>query len=113
MQASEPTSLWPADEDSKDTSRVASLLYDTLLTYDFGTSKVMQSLADTYSSNNDLTEWTFKLRYSPKFTNGSSLDANDVVSSFAAMWDASSPNHTGNTGQFAVFKRFFGNFINR
>ena len=113
MQSSEPTSLWPADEDSKDTFRVASLLYDTLVTYEQGTTKLVPALADSWSSNDELTEWTFNLRYAPKFTNGSSLDANDVVSSFAAMWDASNPNHKGNSGQFAVFKRFFGNFINR
>lgn len=113
MQSSEPTSLWPADEDSKDTSRVASLLYDTLLTYDFGTTKLKPSLADNWSSNDEMTEWTFQLRYAPKFTNGASLDANDVVATFSAMWDAANPNHTGNSGQFAVFKRFFGNFINR
>lgn len=113
MQSSEPTSLWPADEDSADTFRVASLLYDTLLEYDYGTSEVVPGLADNWSSNSDLTEWTFQLRYAPKFSNGSALDANDVVSSFAAMWDASNPNHTGDTGQFAVFKRFFGNFINK
>jgi ABC-type transport system substrate-binding protein len=113
MQSSEPTSLWPADEDSKDTFRVASLLYDTLLYYEYGGSKLMPALADTWSSNEDLTEWTFQLRYAPKFTNGANLDANDVVASFAAMWDAANPNHTGSTGQFAVFKRFFGNFINQ
>jgi len=113
MQSSEPTSLWPADEDSKDTFRVASLLYDTLLNYEYGSTKLMPALADTWSSNDDLTEWTFQLRYGPKFTNGATLDANDVVASFAAMWDAANPNHTGSTGQFAVFKRFFGNFINR
>jgi peptide/nickel transport system substrate-binding protein len=113
MQSSEPTSLWPADEDSKDTFRVASLLYDTLLSYEYGTTKLKPGLADTWSSNADLTEWTFQLRYEPKFSNGSSVDANDVVASFAAMWDAANPNHKGNTGQFAVFRRFFGDFINR
>ncbi len=113
MQSSEPTSLWPADEDSKDTFRIASLLYDTLLSYEYGTTKLKPSLADTWYSNDDLTEWTFQLRYGPVFTNGSRLDANDVVSSFAAMWDAANPNHKGNSGQFALFKRFFGNFINR
>jgi len=35
-----------------------------------------------------------------------------VVTTFAAQWDASSPNHVGNTGNFSIFKRFFGNFIN-
>jgi peptide/nickel transport system substrate-binding protein len=113
MQSSEPTSLWPADEDSKDTFRVASLLYDTLLSYEYGTTKLKPGLADTWSSNADLTEWTFQLRYEPKFSNGSSVDANDVVASFASMWDAANPNHKGNTGQFAVFRRFFGDFINR
>jgi len=40
------------------------------------------------------------------------LDANDVVASFAAQWDAASPNHVGRTGTFEYFGAFFGAFLN-
>jgi ABC-type transport system substrate-binding protein len=52
------------------------------------------------------------LRYNITFSNGATLDANDVVASFAAIWDASSANHKGRTGEFTVFKELFGGFIN-
>jgi len=109
---SEPGSLWPADEDDYTTFRTTRLLYDTLLTPGFGGEKFQPLLAESWESNTDLTEWTFHLRYNVQFSNGSQFDANDVVASFAAIWDASNPNHKGRTGEFAMFKRLFGSLIN-
>lgn len=109
---SEPLSLWPADEDDYATFRITRLLYDTLLSPGFGGEKFEPLLAESWQSNDDLTEWTFQLRYNVQFSDGSQFEANDVVASFAAIWDASSPNHKGRTGDFAMFKRLFGNMIN-
>jgi peptide/nickel transport system substrate-binding protein len=44
-------------------------------------------LAESWSSNQDLTEWTFKLRPNVTFHDGSRLTANDVVASFEAILD--------------------------
>jgi peptide/nickel transport system substrate-binding protein len=110
--AMQPQSLWPSDEDNYSTFRFTRLMYDTLLAPGFGGNKFSPLLAENWSSNSDLTEWTFQLRYNTKFTNGADLDANDVVASFAAIWDASSPNHVGRTGEFAFFHRLFGNCVN-
>jgi len=52
------------------------------------------------------------LRYNVRFSNNASFDANDVVSSFAAIWDAGNVNHKGRTGEFAFYKRLFGNLLN-
>jgi ABC-type transport system substrate-binding protein len=107
-----PLSLWPTDEENYATFRVTRLLYDTLLSPGFGDVDFEPLLAESWTSNADLTEWTFLLRYNVQFSNGSSFDANDVVSSFTALWDASDPNHKGRTGEFAIFHRLFGNMIN-
>lgn len=112
MGASEPASLWPADEDDYTTFRTTRLMYDTLLSPGFGGEKFQPLLAESWESSGDLTEWTFHLRYNVQFSNGSQFDANDVVASFAAIWDASNPNHKGRTGEFAMFKRLFGSLIN-
>lgn len=109
---SEPGSLWPADEDDYTTFRTTRLIYDTLLTPGFGGEKFQPLLAEGWESNPDLTEWTFHLRYNVQFSDGSQFDANDVVASFAAIWDASDPSHKGRTGEFAMFKRLFGSVIN-
>ncbi|WP_299288379.1 ABC transporter substrate-binding protein, partial [Thermoflexus sp.] len=59
-----------------------------------------------------LTVWTFYLRKGVKFHNGAELDANDVVATFKAQWDAKDPNHKGRTGTFEYFGAFFGKFLN-
>jgi peptide/nickel transport system substrate-binding protein len=111
-QQSKPQSLWPADEEDIDTLRVATLLYDTLVDYSYLTNEITPALADYWSSNDDATVWTFTLRYGVQFSNGSFLDANDVVATFTSLWDAKSINHVGRNAQFTVFQRFFGQFLN-
>jgi peptide/nickel transport system substrate-binding protein len=112
VQQNQPLSYWPGDETEVDTLRIATLLYDTLVKYDYQTNDVKPSLSSYWTSNTNATVWTFDLRYGVKFTNGETLNANDVVASFNALWDASSPNHTGRTGEFTIFHNFFGNFLN-
>ncbi len=110
-QTGEPLSLWPGDEEDLNSWRVGQLLYDTLVRYEYGTTRIVPSLAESWESNADKTDWTFNLRYDVVFHDGRTLDANDVVASFSTLWDASNPYHIGRTGKFAVFKRFFGNFV--
>ncbi len=111
-QTGEPLSLWPGDEEDLNSWRVGQLLYDTLVRYDYGSTRIVPSLAESWESNATMTDWTFYLRYDVTFHDGRTLDANDVVASFAAMWNASDPYHLGRSGKFAIFKRFFGNFVN-
>ncbi len=108
----EPQSLWPADEDDYQTFRVTRLLYDSLLAPGFGDVEYKPLLAESWESNADLTQWTFHLRYNVRFSNNATFDANDVVASFAAIWDAADANHKGRSGEFAYFRRLFGNLLN-
>jgi ABC-type transport system substrate-binding protein len=108
----EPISLWPADEDNYQTFRITRLLYDTLLAPGFGGENFAPLLAESWESSPDLTQWTFHLRYNVRFSNNATFDANDVVASFAAIWDASNPNHKGRTGEFAYYHRLFGKLLN-
>jgi ABC-type transport system substrate-binding protein len=109
---SEPASLWPADEDDYQSFRVTRLLYDTLLAPGFGDVEYKPLLAESWEANADLTVWTFHLRYNVRFSDNATFDANDVVSSFAAIWDAKDPNHKGRTGEFDYFHRLFGKLLN-
>ncbi|GIV65741.1 MAG: hypothetical protein KatS3mg047_0134 [Bellilinea sp.] len=113
LQSAEPESLWPADATRWTTFRVTSLLYSTLVENEFDGVGLRPGVAESWSSNTNATEWTFNLRYGVRFTNGALLNANDVVASFAAIWDAQNPNHTGDSGQFQFFQRFFGSFLNQ
>ncbi len=113
MQNGEPAALWCADETDGESLRACEQVYEALLGYKVGGTEVVPGLAETWSSNADATEWTFNLRHGVAFQNGAGFDASDVVASYAAQWDASSPNHKGRTGSFEYFTAFFGDFINK
>ena len=55
--------------------------------------------------------WTCTLREGVRFHDGSALDANDVVLSYALRWDAAHPLHRGRQGTFQAFLDRFGGFL--
>jgi ABC-type transport system substrate-binding protein len=112
MQSGEPSTLWCADETDGETLRACEQVYESLLSFKINGTEVVPALAESYTVNADLTEYTFTLRQGVKFHDGALLDANDVVATFAAQWDAASPNHVGRTGTFEYFGAFFGAFLN-
>lgn len=112
MQNGEPISLYCADETDGETFRACEQINEALLSYEVGTTNVEPALAETYSANDDLTEWTFNLRPGVLFHDGSTLDANDVVKSWDLQWDAASPLHKGRVGDFTYFQAYFLKFKN-
>lgn len=112
VQSAEPIALYCVDESDGETLRACEQIYDALLGYEFGGVTPIPALATAWEPNADATEWTFTLREGVTFHNGATFDANDVVASFAAQWDASNPNHVGRTGTFEYFNGFFGAFLN-
>jgi len=112
MQNGEPISGYCADEEDGETFRLCEQVQESLLAYEVGGTAVQPALAESYEANDDLTEWTFHLRPDVKFHDGSSLDAQDVLTSFTAQWDAKSPLHTGRAGTFTYFSALFGAFKN-
>ncbi len=112
MQNAEPISLYCADETDGESLRACEQVTQSLLGYEIGGTAVEPVLAESYEVNGDLTEWTFKLRPGVLFSDGSSFDANDVVTSLSIQWDAANPLHTGNTGAFSYWSGLFGAFLN-
>lgn len=112
MQNGEPNALWCSDETDGETLRGCEGMFESLLAYKVGGVEVEPALAEKFTVNADATEYVFTLRKGVKFHNGATLDANDVVATYVAQWDASSPNHTGRTGMFEYFGSFFGAFLN-
>lgn len=112
MQNGEPASLWCSDETDGETLRACEQVYESLLAFSVGGTDVIPALAESYEPNEALDEYTFALREGVTYHNGAEFDANDVVASFVAQWDAMSPNHVGRTGTFEYFGAFFGAFIN-
>ena len=71
------------------------------------------ALASSCTPNAAATVWTCNLRTGVRFHDGATLDADDVVTSFAAQWDADHPLHAGHDGTFAQFAASFGGFLQR
>ena len=112
MQNAEPISLYCADEEDGESLRACEQASESLLAYKIGGTDVEPSLAESFTPNTDLTEWTFKLRPDVKFHDGSDFDAKDVIASWAVEWDAANPLHKGRTGTFTYFNALFGAFLN-
>ena len=112
VQSAEPIMLTCGDETDGETLRACEQVYDALLGYEFGGVAPIAALATAWEPNTDATEWTFTLREGVTFHNGATFDANDVVATYAALWDASNPNHKGNTSVFEYFTGFFAQFLN-
>jgi ABC-type transport system substrate-binding protein len=112
MQNAEPISLYCADETDGESLRACEQVTESLLSYEVGGLAVEPSLAEKCEANADLTEWTCTLRQGILFHDGSSLDANDVVTSLVVQWDAAHPLHTGNTGAFSYWPGLWGPFLN-
>ena len=112
MQNAEPLSLYCADETDGESLRACEQIFDPLLSYKIGSTEVEPNLAESYTSNTDLTEWTVKLRPNVKFSDNTPLTARDVVATYAVQWDVKHPLHTGNTGNFDYWTYLFSAFLN-
>jgi peptide/nickel transport system substrate-binding protein len=112
MQNAEPPGLYCADETDGESLRVCEQMTEPLYNYEVGGSAAVPGLATECKPNAELTQWTCTLRDGVTFHDGSTLDANDVVVSYAAQWDADNPLHKGRTGDFTYWPGLFGGFLN-
>jgi peptide/nickel transport system substrate-binding protein len=108
MQSAEPISVYCGDESDGESLRACEQTTESLYAYKIGGTDPVPSLATECTSNADKTVWTCKLRDGVKFHDGATFDANDVITTFAAMWDASNPLHVGNDGSFEYFHSLWG-----
>jgi ABC-type transport system substrate-binding protein len=111
MQNAYPISLYCGDETDGETIRVCFQIGETLYTWKTGTAEVTPGLAEC-TANDLATVWTCKLHAGVKFHNGASLDAGDVVTTFAVQWDLDHPLHIGRTGDFEYWGGLFGTKLN-
>lgn len=112
MQNGEPGGLYCADETDGESLRVCNQMMESLYAYKIGGTEAIPALAESCDPNTELTEWTCHLRSGVTFHDGSTLDANDVVLSYAVQWDAKNPLHKGRQGTFDYFSALFGGFLN-
>ena len=112
MQNGEPGGLYCADETDGESLRVCEQIIEALYAYEVGGTAAIPSLAEECVPNDTLDEWTCTLRSGVKFHDGATLDANDVVQSYAVQWDVENPLHVGRTSTFDYFSALWGGFLN-
>lgn len=114
MQNGEPGGLYCPDETDGESLRVCEQIMEPLFAYEIGGTAPEPLLATGCEANDDSTVWTCTLRDGVTFTNGATLDANDVVTTFAVQWDAEHPLHVGKpeSGLFDYWTFLFAGFLN-
>ncbi len=112
MQNGEPGGLYCADESDGEALRVCEQITEALYAYEVGGTEAIPALAEECVPNEALDEWTCTLREGVTFHDGSTLDANDVVLSYAVQWDAEHELHVGRDGSFTYFGALWGGFLN-
>ncbi len=112
MQNAEPIGLYCADETDGESLRACEQIHEQLLAYEVGGLAVVPGLAYEFEADDGLMEWTFMLREGVLFHDGSTLDANDVVMSYAVQWDVTHELHVGRDGSFTYFPVMFNGFLN-
>jgi ABC-type transport system substrate-binding protein len=111
MQDNAPISLYCSDESDGESIRACGQVVEGLYSYTID-GLVQPQLATECVPNDDLSLWTCSLREGVLFHDGSTFDANDVLTSFSAGLDAANPLHVGNTGAFEYYDTLWGGLIN-
>jgi ABC-type transport system substrate-binding protein len=113
MQNAEPISLYCGDETDGESLSACQQVVEPLLNYKIDSGDVVPALATGCEANENATVWVCTLREGVKFHNGSELDANDVVMSWAIGIDASNPYHVGNTGAYEYYSYLWDGLMNK
>lgn len=80
--AGDPGSLDPALASDGETFRVTRQAFEALLEHESGGTKLVGGLAETWSSNDAGTVWTFNLRKNVKFHDGEAFNAAAVCANY-------------------------------
>ncbi len=112
MQNGEPGGLYCADVTDGESLRVCEQIAEGLYSYEIGGTATQPGLAEKCEANADSTVWTCTLREGVKFHNGATLDANDVLVTYAVQWDAAHPLHVGQEGLFEYWSYLFAGYLN-
>jgi ABC-type transport system substrate-binding protein len=90
MGTAEPDAAWCGTTRSLDALRLCALVTPGLYGFDGPTLRPVPALATTCTPGDGARVWTCRLRAS-RFADGAEVDAGDVLASFRAVGDATSP----------------------
>ncbi|MFE1601518.1 ABC transporter substrate-binding protein [Methylobacterium sp. ID0610] len=99
-QTAEPASLDPGVTTATNDARILVNLYDGLVRYRPGSLEVEPALAESWTVSEDGRRYSFRLRESVRFHDGSALDAAAVKFTFERLLDPAHP--AAQTGPFPL-----------
>ncbi|WP_018249078.1 ABC transporter substrate-binding protein [Orenia marismortui] len=99
--------LDPANVTDGESLKVTMQLFDTLVDYEEGSTKVIPSLAKSWEASEDGLVWTFHLEEGVKFHDGTDFNAEAVVFNFERWMNKNHPYHQG---EFEYWGYMFGGF---
>lgn len=94
-RGADAVSLDPADVTDGESVKVVTNVFDGLVVYEPGTTRVQPCLATSWTTSEDGLTWTFELREGVTFHDGTPLDAAAVAFSFERQRDPAHPFHQG------------------
>jgi ABC-type transport system substrate-binding protein len=86
-------------------------IFDTLVRYKPGTAEVIPALAESWTSDEARTTWTFKIRTGVAFHDGTPCDAAAVVNAFERQRDEKHKHHFRD--DFAFWKALYQPFVSK
>jgi dipeptide transport system substrate-binding protein len=104
-----PTGFNPAISISTTGADVMRPLFNRLVEFERGSTRIVPALAESWDITADGTVYTFHLRHgtkfhtTPYFTPSREMNADDVIYSFGRQWKADYPDYALGAGQYESF----------
>ena len=111
VQNETPISFYCADESDGESLRACEQVNESLYGFEINGTAPVPLLAEACEPNETLDVWTCTLREGVTFHDGSDLTAQDVVTTYAHMWDTLSPMHDPLSSQY-YYMSLWGGFLN-
>jgi ABC-type transport system substrate-binding protein len=93
VQNGQPISFYCADESDGESLRACEQVQEPLYGFEINGTAPVPLLAEACEPNETFDVWTCTLREGVTFHDGSDLTAQDVVTTYAHMWDTLNPMH--------------------
>jgi len=106
--SNDPRILDPALASDGESLRVATQIFEGLVTTKAGSTEIEPALATSWSANDEGTEWTFTVRTGVKFHDGTDFDAAAVCFNFDRWYNFTGPLQL-NSGAY-YWRVIFGGF---
>jgi ABC-type transport system substrate-binding protein len=103
---------WCGASETTDAWRLCALISDGLYALPQGATAPQPRLASVCTPSENATVWTCRLRAGLRTGDGETLDARDVLATFRAAWDATSPARAASGGTGETWKGLFGGPLN-